>query len=145
MRWGYAKAAAVAISFAIIPTAAQPQESKRWFVIETEDGKRIGHGDQTVSILPNGARVIFDETRSRTQEAKARAIRQRELTIRIQGPNGRLASITQTSWLGSAFTTISVSLTGDVATVERETGSDKRRTRLMLPADIRFDNGAALL
>ena len=70
------------ILFAII-TPAQAQQSICWFVVETVDGKRIGHGDQTVSILPNGARVIFDETRSRTQEAKARAIKQRELTIRI--------------------------------------------------------------
>ncbi len=123
------------------------QSASRWFVIETVDGKRIGRTEQLISSIgTSGARMIRDQTVSRTQEAKSATQVQRESTVRVEQADGTVSSITQTSTLGKAITIVSAKFTTPgVAIIERSSGGDKRTSRVPLTADLRFDNGAGLL
>ncbi len=135
------------VAFACLSTPVYAQNPARWFIIETADGKRIGRTEQLITpVGTDGARLVRDQTLSRTQEAKSAVRLQRETTVRLEQVGGMVSSITQTNMLDKTITTLSAKFTTPgVAIIERIAGDDRRYSRIPLPADLRFDNGAGLL
>jgi hypothetical protein len=123
---------------------AHAQTSYRWFVIETADGKRIGHSRQSIEPRKEGGRLIQDVTRSVTQESKSPPRRMVDEMLRVEDDRGQIIKLVHTSRIGRAGNTTVVWINGSEAKTAHS-GVGQSGQTIALPADIRFDNGAALL
>ncbi|MEO7687839.1 MAG: transglutaminase-like domain-containing protein [Sphingomonas sp.] len=124
--------------------AAAPADDPAWYVISTVDGTPIGRAFHDVVVKPNGRETV--ETREISLvERHHGAIQLSSRTVVTEDASGRTLSISISSRDGKSQVRTDARIDGAFAEIVRQTGSDRRITRIALPPGVRFDDGDGLL
>ncbi len=132
----------IAALFTLISASASPEKS--WFRLVGPDGAQLGFIWQSSEQGKDGRRQVeVSETRTRETNYPVRHIIDR--TEKIEDATGRPLRIEQVSTIGKTSSHTNITIFSDYAIIIRAAGGDSRRTRVSLPAGVRFDNGTRLL
>jgi hypothetical protein len=146
MNNGMRNLAGAACFMAIVTSASSQAKAteRRWFRITSDEGQVLGQGWQEVDQIQTGRRITdYSEMKTRDGSVKPRVLI--EETIRVEDDRGQPRSIDNVSRDGRRLSRTSVLFVGDRARVTRQVSGDTRTSQMVVPTDIRFDNGQGLL
>ena len=115
-----------------------------WYTIVADDGDVLGFASREI-VPGEGGREVIDSSEVRLQELGDPPSRVVERTVTRQDLTGRAVSIVEHSQMGPAWTRIEARIGADEVEVTRQTPSERRSTRIAVPAGVRFDDGEGLL
>ncbi|MBX3481151.1 MAG: transglutaminase domain-containing protein [Caulobacter sp.] len=115
-----------------------------WYVLQADDGARIGYATQSVTETPAGREVV-QEQQVRLQERGSAATTLTTRTVFTQDRLGATRSIRISTTAGRSWTRHEARLEPGLARITRQSATDRRATSLALPPGVRFDGGDALL
>lgn len=133
----------LALAAAAQAAGAAP-EAAIWYTIVADDGDVLGFASREIVPGPDGREVI-DSSEVRLQELGDPARRVVELTVTRQDSTGRAVSIVEHSQMGPAWSRVEARIGAADVEVIRQTPSERRSTRVAVPAGVRFDAGEGLL
>ena len=128
--------------------AAAPGDDAAWYIIEAQDGARIGHS--ALSVAPAGdGREIVEDREMRLQETNHAGAHIIEHNVVRQDAAGRTLSISEHLQNGASWTRtearIEMGPAGGRTEIVRQAGPERRTAEVALPAGTRFDSGGGLL
>lgn len=124
--------------------AAPPADGTIWYSIAAQDGDVLGHASRETVHRPEG-RDIVDSAEVRLQEMGDPMRTVTDRTVTRQDGAGRTVSIAGYTRIGQQWSRVEAAIGADAAQIVRTTPSDRRATRVALPARVRFDAGEGLL
>lgn len=132
---------------AFLLSAMQPQAAEtHWYVLETDDGVRIGHAAEDVRALAGGHRELISSHQLAVQERGDPLTRISERSVRREDAAGNVVMLSEEGRTGRQWTRTQTRIAQGQAEITRQTSGSKLRTLTMaLPAGTRFDAGEGLL
>jgi hypothetical protein len=125
------------------PARAAP-EQPAWYIIVAADGAQLGYASREIVQTAAGREIIQTQRLSLTDEVDAATtITQR--TVYTENAAGRIVAIVSTTRTGRERSEVRAVIENGVARIERETAAGCWRGDVVLPPDVRFDDGEALL
>ncbi len=118
--------------------------SATWYTIVADSGSTLGHVSLEVASRVDG-RDLIESQQIYLRESGGLPHRARTRTIVREDAEGRAISIESTSQMGRFRTRTSARVGGARVEVERETPSGRGHETVELPANVRFDDGDALV
>jgi hypothetical protein len=115
-----------------------------WYTIVADSGPTLGYVSLEVAPRANG-RDLIENQRIHLRERGSLPYRMTTRTVVREDAAGRTVSIESRSRTGRFWTRTQAQVSEGVVQVERETPSGVSRESVQLPADVRFDDGEALL
>jgi len=115
-----------------------------WYTIVADSGPTLGHVSLQVERRPDG-RDLIESQQIYLRESGGAANRTTTRTVVREDSAGRVAAIESTSRTGRYWVRTSATVGADRVDVVRETPTGSGRETVMLPSDVRFDDGDALL
>lgn len=140
MRWFATFLCAVALA----ATPAAANNPTTWYTIVADSGAKLGHVSLEVETRADG-RDLIESQQIYLRERGGAANRTRARTIVREDASGRVLSIESTARTGRFWSRTSASVGAGRVDVVRETATGSGRETIYLPADVRFDDGEALL
>lgn len=137
-------AAFVCVALAAGVTLASADQPTTWYTIVTDSGATLGHVSLQVEPRADG-RDLIESQQIYLRERGGVANRTTTRTVVREQADGRVSSIESTSHTGRFLTRTHASVRADRVDVVRETPAGSGRETIMLPANIRFDDGDALV
>ncbi|MFN3463037.1 MAG: transglutaminase-like domain-containing protein [Terricaulis sp.] len=138
------RAAAFLCAVALAATPAAANNPTTWYTIVADSGAKLGHVSLEVEARADG-RDLIESQQIYLRERGGPANRTRARTIVREDASGRVFSIESTARTGRFWSRTTASIGADRVDVVRETATGSGRETISLPADVRFDDGDALL
>lgn len=129
---------------ALAATPAAANNPTTWYTIVADSGAKLGHVSLEVEARADG-RDLIESQQIYLRERGGPANRTRARTIVREDASGRVLSIESTARTGRFWSRTSASVGAGRVDVMRETATGSGRETIYLPADVRFDDGEALL
>lgn len=129
---------------ALAATPAAANNHTTWYTIVADSGAKLGHVSLEVEARADG-RHLIESQQIYLRERGGPANRTRARTIVREDASGRVFSIESTARTGRFWSRTTASIGADRVDVVRETATGSGRETISLPADVRFDDGDALL
>lgn len=136
--------ACLALCAAVSAVAQTAETPPTYYSIVADSGGTLGHVKLEVTQRADG-RDIIESQNIYLREHSGMPHRARTRTVLHEDASGRAVSIESTSRAGRFATRTSARINGDRVEIERETPSATSRETVNLPADVRFDDGDALI
>jgi Transglutaminase-like superfamily len=136
---------------AMLGAAASAQPSPQagaettWYVIMADDGARLGHVSVEVVARRDGGRDFVEDQAFYIREQGAAPTRIAIRTVRSEDSAGNTVSINSTSQSGRFRAHAEARISEGSAEIVRETPSGRATVVVVLPAQVRFDDGEGLL
>ncbi|MGE0663110.1 MAG: transglutaminase family protein [Hyphomonadaceae bacterium] len=115
-----------------------------YYSIVADSGATLGHVVLEVAPRPDG-RDIIETQQILLREHSGMPHRARTRTVLREDASGRAVSIESTARAGRFWTRTHASFGADRIEIERETPNGSSRETLVLPVNVRFDDGDALI
>ncbi len=138
------RAAAFLCVAVLAATPAAANNPTTWYTIVADSGAKLGHVSLEVETRADG-RDLIETQQIYLRERGGAANRTRARTIVREDSSGRVLTIESTSRTGRFWSRTSATVGADRVDVVRETATGSGRETISLPADVRFDDGDALL
>ncbi len=135
-------AAFVCVALAVSVAAAD--EPTTWYTIVTDSGATLGHVSLQVAPRADG-RDLIESQQIYLRERGGAANRTTTRTVVREDASGRATSVDSTARTGRFLTRTRATIGADRVDVVRETPAGSGRETIMLPANVRFDDGDALI
>ncbi len=116
-----------------------------WWLIQAADGGVMGHASEEVVATPEGRRIVDSQDLYLVDPDSPDALRIVSRTVVTQDGAGRTVRIESSARSGEDWSLSQARIGADRAEVERATPADRRTTIVVLPRDVRFDEGEPLL
>jgi hypothetical protein len=125
-------------------TPAAANNPTTWYTIVADSGAKLGHVSLEVETRADG-RDLIENQEIYLRERGGPANRTRARTIVREDSFGRVLSIESTARTGRFWSRTIARVGADRVDVVRETATGSGRESIVLPPDVRFDDGDALL
>ena len=129
----------------LVPSCGANADIDNRYQITSASGDVVGHTEREVIPLGDGGRqvVIRSELLQREENTSTRRIREEVITS--EDASGKVSEILHHYRIGRHAAQTSVAIEGSTATITCDVRGDRRHVTIVLPTNIRFDRGAALL
>lgn len=125
--------------------AAAQGPAPTWYVIETEDGARLGHASFEAAATATGETAIQKQEILLQEQGAAAPTLIATQTSQVRDAAGRTLFLEMVTTTGGTRTRSAARIEDGVAIISRETAVETREVRILLPPDVRFDGDEPLL
>ncbi|MBK6702721.1 MAG: transglutaminase domain-containing protein [Caulobacteraceae bacterium] len=132
------------VCMALAVSVASADEPATWYTIVADSGATLGHVSLQVAARADG-RDLIESQQIYLRERGGVANRTTTRTVVREEADGRVSSIESTARTGRSWSRTNATVGANRVDVVRETPTGSGRESVALPADIRFDDGEALL
>lgn len=133
-----------AAAFAGAVALAQTSETTTWYTIVADSGPTLGHVSLEIAPRADG-RDLIESQEITLREHGSLPYRARTRTVVSEDAAGNTTGIESVARLGRFRTRTSAQISEGRVEIERETPSGRSRETVLLPPNVRFDDGDALV